>query len=126
MRKTKRIIAMVLVIASLISVYGTVAFAASSMSGTNMSVNVVTGKRTWLVFNPKIRVENIGSTPMYVTVENPRGAILKWVVLQRNQNHVFTLQQNTEYVVRFAGNALAGAFSARGRVSAVRNIEEIY
>ena len=117
---------MLLVLMSLFSVFSAAAFAAAGVTGTNLSVNVVTGKRTWLVLNPKIRIDNYGDTPMFAVVEDTRGAILKTVVLKHGQHAEFTLSPNKEYVVRFAGNALAGAFSARGRVSAVRNIQEIY
>lgn len=126
MKKLARMIAMLLVLVSLFSVLSSVAFAASSITGTNLYATVETGKKTFFVIKPKIKVENLGSTPMFVIVENDRGAMVNRFLLPAGKRITVSLSTNSVYTVYFAGNAVAGAGNARGRISAVTGIKGIF
>ena len=126
MKKFNRMIAMLLVLVSLFSVFSTVAFAASSVTGTNLYATVETGRKTFFVIKPKIKVENLGGTPMFVVVENDRGAIVNKFLLSSGKSMTVPLNANSVYTVYFAGNAVAGAANARGRISAVTGIKGIF
>lgn len=124
MKNLKRVVTLSLVLATILTVFCTTAFAANSKSGTNLTATVVTGKKTLLILNPTIVVRNTGSTQMFVHCEDSRGA-LKQVRIDPGKTSTISLKPNQEYFVYFSGNPFYG-YNARGTISAGRSIQTIY
>ena len=127
MKKTVRIIAIVLLLACLFALTATIAFAATSKSGTNIVATVTTGKRPWYsLLNAKVTVKNTGNTPMTINVEDENGRLVSTLTnLKAGKSHTFTLKTNSTYRIYWSGNSLAGSWQARGTITAGRYVTDI-
>lgn len=125
MKKLIRITAVLLVLTCLFTLFASVAFAASRSSTKNVTNGyffVETGKK--FILNPTIKVQNTGSSKMFIIVENSStGAIYKTVnALNPGKTATISLKPNTSYIVYWGGTY---STSARGTISAGRFIKSI-
>ena len=80
MKRFIRVIAVILILAAVFTLMSSVVFAATSKSGTNLSVTVKTGKRPW--YSPRnatVTIKNTGSSAMTINVEDSNGRLYKRV-----------------------------------------------
>lgn len=127
MKKFRRAAAIVLVVICLVSMLSTVALAATSKSGTNLTCTVVTSKRPWYSFlNPTIKIKNTGTTPMNIFICDSNGRTVSNLIgLKAGKTHTFTLKCDQTYTVYWMGNAWGGSMNAKGTISAGRYITDI-
>lgn len=133
MKKITRIIAIVLVIATVAVVLSSLAFASSDKYkyGNNVCATVKTGKSPWYAFwnRPKIIVRNEGakgSGGLNVFIYDDEGRLVKKEVnIKPGKSSTFTLSGNRTYWVETSGNPYTGIWSQTGSIEAKQNIKEI-
>lgn len=125
MSKTKRIIALALVIVTIFSLLA-VTTSAKSYSGKNKCFIVDTGKAPWYT-HAKIKITNTGNTKMTINVEKSNGSLFKTVsALKPGKSTTISLRDNQTFYVYWAGNAMSGSINATGRLESVQYIKSIY
>ena len=128
MKKTKRIIAAILTLAILTSLFLTVAIAGGYKSGTNVVATVKTGKAPWYCFflKPQVKVTNTGSSTMTINVEDSNGRLVKTISsLKPGKSTTISLSSNSTYTIYWCGNSWSGTYKATGTIEAVRYIKSI-
>lgn len=129
MRKSRRFLALALVLAMVAVIFcGVTASAASykSVRGAGC-VTVETGKAPWYAFfsSPQITVRNTGSKTATILVENERGQLVKQVTaLKAGKSSTISLGKNQTFTVLYSGHYTVGGGVSLD-ISAKRYIKSI-
>lgn len=110
MKKSIRILALVLVLIFAVSLVTTTVLAGSYYEG-NGSFSIRSGKNPWYLFwkSPSITVKNVGSAPASIYVYTDSGRVYKSITnLKKNKKVTFKLKKNTNYVVGYSCNPYVG------------------
>ena len=123
MKKFIRVVAMVLVLASMVALMASAALAFNTKTATNGTYFVETGKSFW--GKPTIKIRNTGSTVMVVEIDYSNGSGYKrpFIISPGKTSGAIKLEPNSSFRVSWSGSYTA---NATGYIISGRAIKDIW